>query len=67
MIPSESGGIATSLGAARAGGFCSGACDVPEIEAQSPFRLPGPAPTPGNLVHIARTIEKGFDGLSSSA
>ena len=60
MVPSETGGIAPKLGAAELVASVPALAEVAEIEAHSPFRLPSPSLTPGNLVEVARTIEEGF-------
>jgi L-asparaginase len=60
MVPSESGGIAPKLGAAELVASVPALAELAEIEAHSPFRLPSPSLTPGNLVEVARTIEEGF-------
>ena len=60
MVPSEAGGIAPRLGAAALVASVPALAEVAEIEAHSPFRLPSPSLTPGNLVEVARTIEEGF-------
>ena len=60
MVPSETGGIAPKLGAAELVASVPALADVAEIEAHSPFRLPSPSLTPGNLIDVARTIEEGF-------
>jgi L-asparaginase len=60
MVPSDSGGITPELGAAELVASVPALGDVAEIEARSPFRLPSPSLTPGNLVEIARAIEEGF-------
>jgi L-asparaginase len=60
MVPSESGGIAPKLGAEELVASVPALAEVAEIEAHSPFRLPSPSLTPGDLVEVARTIEKGF-------
>jgi L-asparaginase len=60
MMPDESGGIAPKLGASELVASVPALADVAEIEAHSPFRLPSPSLTPGNLVEIARVIEEGF-------
>ena len=60
MVPSESGGIAPKLGAAELVASVPALAEVAEIEAQSPFRLPSPSLTPGDLVEVARMIEEGF-------
>ena len=60
MVPSEAGGIAPKLGAEELVASVPALAEVAEIEAHSPFRLPSPSLTPGNLVDIARTIEAGF-------
>ncbi len=60
MVPSDSGGIAPKLGAEELVASVPALAEVAEIEAHSPFRLPSPSLTPGDLVEVARTIEKGF-------
>jgi L-asparaginase len=61
MVPSETGGIAPRLGAAELVASVPALAEVAEIEAHSPFRLPSPSLTPGDLVEVARMIEEGFD------
>ncbi|HEX3414360.1 MAG TPA: asparaginase [Stellaceae bacterium] len=60
MVPSDSGGIAPKLGAEELVASVPALAEVAEIGAHSPFRLPSPSLTPGDLVEVARTIEKGF-------
>jgi L-asparaginase len=60
MIPDDSGGIAPKLGAAELVASVPALAEVAEIDARSPFRLPSPSLTPGNLVEVARMIEEGF-------
>lgn len=60
MVPSDTGGITPKLGAAELVASVPALGGVAEIEARSPFRLPSPSLTPGNLVEVARTIEEGF-------
>ena len=66
MVPDDSGGLAPKLGAAELVASVPALAEVAEIEARSPFRLPSPSLTPGNLVEVAGTIEdglaSGFDG-----
>jgi hypothetical protein len=50
MVPSEYGGIAPKLGAAELVASVPALAEVAEIAAHSPFRLPSPSLTPGNLV-----------------
>lgn len=60
MVPSDSGGIEPKLGAAELVASVPALAEVAEIEARSPFRLPSPSLSPGNLVEVAQMIEKGF-------
>lgn len=60
MVPSGSGGIAPSLGAAELVASVPELAEVAEIEAHSPFRLPSPSLTPAGLVDVALRIEAGF-------
>ena len=60
MVPDDSGGIAPKLGAAELVASVPALAEVAEIDARSPFRLPSPSLTPGNLVEVARMIEEGF-------
>jgi len=66
MVPSDAGGIAPKLGAEELVASVPALAEVAEIEAHSPFRLPSPSLTPGNLVEVAQMIEEafasGFDG-----
>jgi L-asparaginase len=59
MVPSETGGIAPKLGDAELVASVPALAEVADIEAQSPFRLPSPSLTLGNLVEVARMIEEG--------
>jgi L-asparaginase len=60
MVPSDSGGIEPKLGAAELVASVPALAEVAEIEARSPFRLPSPSLTPGDLVEVARMIEEGL-------
>jgi L-asparaginase len=60
MVPSDSGGIEPKLGAAELVASVPALAEVAEIEARSPFRLPSPSLSPGNLVEVAQMIENGF-------
>jgi L-asparaginase len=67
MVPSDSGGIEPKLGASELVASVPALAEVAEIEARSPFRLPSPSLTPGNLVEVARMIEAGFaSGLDAA-
>ena len=60
MVPSAEGGITPKLGAAELVASVPALGEVAEIDAQSPFRLPSPSLTTGNLVDVAVAINKGF-------
>ncbi|MGH8616383.1 MAG: asparaginase [Burkholderiales bacterium] len=60
MVPSAAGGITPKLGAAELVASVPALGEVAEIDAQSPFRLPSPSLTTGNLVDVAAAINKGF-------
>ncbi|TCZ64825.1 asparaginase [Roseicella aquatilis] len=62
MLPGDAGGITPKLGAAELVAAVPALADIAEIEAHSPFRLPSPSLSPGNLVEVARRIEEGFAG-----
>lgn len=60
MVPTSSGGITPTLGAAELVASVPALAEVADIEARSPFRLPSPSLTPANLVEVAREIEAAF-------
>jgi len=60
MVPSAEGGITPKLGAAELVASVPALGEVAEIDAQSPFKLPSPSLTTGNLVDVAAAINKGF-------
>jgi L-asparaginase len=60
MMPSAEGGITPKLGAAELVASVPALGEVAEIDAQSPFKLPSPSLTTGNLVDVAAAINKGF-------
>lgn len=60
MVKDQSGGISPKLGAAELVASVPALGEVAEIEARSPFRLPSPSITIGNLIEVARLINEGF-------
>ncbi|TVQ63768.1 MAG: asparaginase [Phycisphaerales bacterium] len=67
MVPSESGGIAPTLGAEELVASVPALAKVADIEAHSPFRLPSPSISIENIVEVAGTIERAFaDGAAGA-
>ncbi|WP_144186707.1 asparaginase [Elioraea rosea] len=60
MVPTAEGGIAPKLGAAELVASVPALGEIAQIEARSPFRLPSPSLEPGQLVAVAREINRGF-------
>jgi L-asparaginase len=66
MVPGSGSGITPKLGAAELVASVPALADVADIEAQSPFKLPSPSLSIGNLVDVAvavrQGLSQGFDG-----
>lgn len=60
MLPSDSGGIAPTLGAADLVASVPALAEVAEIEAESPMRVASPSLTLANLVEVASRLEAAF-------
>lgn len=67
MVSGAGGGITPKLGAAELVTSVPALADVAEIEAESPLRVASPSLTIGDLIDVAKRIEKAFaDGADGA-